>query len=399
MRGLPRFIGPLAALALLGGCEPTLDDVRAWKGLSEGPRQIAAIIPDGDRSPDLRLGAAMILVDLGEVFALADALKATPDSDRQSIVENMLPRLLALLKVDDVDQAAKAKDALFYLGGYLPAAKRDKAGKSIIAWATADFSGRFAAGRTTLVQVLPDMGTASVPALLKLLAEGEAIPEVVKILSSFESQAVHDEAATTLVGLIDGLGDKAPPEAWSHVDRFVSPKLTPFLLAQLKDPDVSAELKDRYFDHVATCGGPEAAPGLAKLMAQRDMRWIAAQALLALDDLAGLQRVLKSLPTLDKGYRAPELSDEISFFCNKTVAQLKASKAAVQAALVGALSAARPTAAATAATCLKLHGASEAIPALQLLARSKTVLPGWKGRAPVGALAQEAIAAIRQRGE
>ena len=389
----------IAALGLLASCEPKLDDVRTWENLQEGPRKIAALIPDVDKSLQLRVGAAMVLIDIEEVFPLADALKATPQGDRQIIVQALLPDLLAMLAGKDAAAGAKAKDTLYYVGGYLPAGEREKAGRAVIEWATSDFSGRFAAGRTTLAQVLPEMGTGSVPALVRLLAEGEAIPEVAKILSSFESQAVHDEASTALVGLISRLGDKAPPEAWSHVDRFVSPKLTPFLLEQLADPRTPAERKDRYFDHVASCGGPAAAPGLAKLVADHDMRWIATQALLSLDDVGGLKRALAALPDEDKAYESPDLYDEVRFLCTKTVAKLKGSKAAVQAALIAALNPKRPLATVTAAYCLLGHGASEALPALKPLAKSKRALHGWKGKAALGNVVTEAIAAIVKRGE
>ena len=393
------LVGVAGAVGVLAACEPSLDEVRAWKDLQQGPQKIAALIPNGEKTLTLRVGAAMVLIDIEEVFPLADALKATSEADRNVIVQALLPDLLASLAGADIAAGAKAKDTLFYVGGYLPEAEREKAGRAVIAWATSDFSGRFAAGRTTLAQVLPEMGTGSVPALIGLLAEGEAIPEVVKILASFESQAVHDQAATALVGLITRLGDKAPPEAWSHVDQFVSPNLTPFMLQQLADPRVPAERKDRYFDHIATCGGPEAAPGLAKLVADHDMRWIAIQALLALDDVGGLKRALAALPATDSAYESPDLYDEVKFFCTKTVANLKGSRAAVQAALVGTLDAKRPLAAITAAYCLLGHGASESIPALKPLAKSKTALAGWKGKATLGDVVDEAIEAIEKRGE
>lgn len=409
MSGAPKLVDKAAgawalavvacALGPLSGCEPTLEDVRVWQTLQDGPRKIAALVPDVEKSLELRVGAAMLLVDIEEVFPLADALKATPEADRTTIVKAMLPSLLSMMQGKDVAAGAKAKDTLFYIGGYLPAEEREKAGKAIIKWATDDFSGRFAAGRTTLAQVLPEMGTGSVPALVKLLAEGEAIPEVVKILASFESQTVHDEAATALIGLIRRLGEKAPPEAWSHIDRFTSQQLTPFLLEQLTKADTPAERKDRYFDHVATCGGPAAAPGLAALVPDHDMRWIAAQALLSLDDVGGLKRMLAALPASDAAYKAPDLYDEVRFFCTKTVSKLQGSKAAVQAALIAALNPARPLPTVTAAYCLSGHGASEAIPGLRPLAKSKQGLPGWKGAATLGDVVAEAITAIEKRGD
>lgn len=389
----------IGAAALLSSCEPKLDDVKTWENLQDGPLKIAALIPDVEKSLELRIGAAMILIDIEEVFPLADGLKASSEADRLVIVQALLPKMLAMLAGKDAAAGAKAKDTLYYVGGYLPPGERDKAGRAVIEWATADFSGRFAAGRTTLAQVLPEMGTGSVPALVRLLAKGEAIPEVVKILASFESQAVHDESASALVGLIERLGEKAPPEAWSHLDRFTSPNLTPFLLKQLADPRTPAEHKDRYFDHIPSCGGAQAGPGLAKLMADHDMRWIAAQSLLALDDVGGLKRALAALPAQDAAYESPDLHDEVRFFCTKTVAKLQGSKAAVQAALIAAIDTKRPLATATATYCLTGHGASEAIPALRPFANSRISLPGWKGKATLGDVATEAIKAIEKRGE
>lgn len=394
---------PAAALALGAllacGCEPKPETVRAWAETADGPRKIAALIPDGTRSVPLRVLAATTLVNLGEVFALADAMRATAEADRRAILVALLPGLLGALAGDDVAAGGRAKDALFYVGGHLPDAERQKAGAAVIEWAGADFSGRFAEGRATLAQVLPEMGTATVPRLIALLRDGEAIPEIAKVLSSYESQAVHDQAAAALVEVIERHGEKTPPEAWDALNLFRSAALTPLLLKQLNDKRVPAERKDAWFEHLPKCGGPEAGPGLGRLLKDHEMRWIAAQALLDLEGVEGIRRVLAELPATDAAYEPGGLYDPVRFFCKQRVEALKVSRATIQATLLPGLDPARPLAAATAMACLEEHGATEAVAALKPLAKSRTALPGWKGRATLGDLAAQAIAAIRARGE
>lgn len=389
----------LAACLTIAACEVSLEDMSKWKDLKDGERRIAAIVPDETRSHEIRVAAALLLVDIDQPFVLADALKQTEAASRTKIVAALAPSLIEMLGGKQEDQP-KAKDALYLIGGYLDGEARTGAARAVIDWAVEDFPGRFALGQTTLAQVLPALGTASVPGLLKQLATGEAIPEVVKILAQFEAAAVHEQGAEALVTLIRTQGKKAPKEAWTHLTKLITPALTPFLLEKIADPSVDVNLKDRYFDHLVKCGGPEAAPGLAKLLADHDLRWVAAQDILQLEGLAGVKRVFASLPAND-AYEASELYDEVHFFCMRRLPKIEGDAAAIQAALIAELKPKRPLPAALAAHCLELRGNKAALPALKKLAKVNKALTGWKDgkKAKLGAVAKAAMAAISARGD
>lgn len=395
-----RLVAVLATGALVvGACEVSVEDMRQWKDLADGERRIAGIIPDETRSQEIRVGAALLLVEIEQPFVLADALKQTKAESRAAIVSALTPRLLEMLGGKPEDQP-RAKDALYLIGGYLVGADRAHAARAVIDWAVEDFSGRFALGQSTLGQVLPELGTASVPGLLKQLATGEAIPEVVAILASFESAAVHEQAADVLTTLIRTQGKQAPLEAWRNVTKLTTPALTPFLLEKIADPSVDVNLKDLYFDHVVKCGGPAASPGLAKLVASHDLRWVAAQDIVELEGLAGLRRVLASLPDSDT-YEASELFDEVQFFCKRRLQKIEADPAEVRKALVDSLDPKRVLTSALAAHCLELRGTKEDVAALKKLAKAGEAVTGWKDgeKAKLASIAKAAIDAIAARGD
>jgi len=386
----------LVTLIVGGACDVSVEDMRKWKDLKDGERRIAAFVSDSGRSMPQRVTAAMVLVEIDQSFILADALKQSEAKDRQQIVSGMLPKLLEMLKGKPKDQP-RAKDALYLVGGYLDVEDRTKAARAVATWATEDFAGRFASGQTTLAQVLPELGTASVPGLLRQLETGEAIPEVVTILSAFESQPVHDQAVATLVDLIRKEGSQAPKEAWNSLTKFTTPELTPFLLEKIADKSLELGLRDRFLAHVQKCGGPQTVPGLAKLLEVHDVRWVAAQDLADYADVDGLEKVLASLPATD-AYEETELYDEVHFFCSRRLPLLKAGKARVEKVLIAALSPKRVLSSVVAAHCLELYGTKEAAGPLKALLKAKQPVTGWKdGETKLSAVAKAAVEAIDKR--
>ena len=385
--------------ALLPACELTPKDIREWQSFKDGDRRIAAVVVDPSRTLMIRATALEVLAQSGSVVVLADALQKAPKEDRSKLTKAILPGLLTMMDGSEQEQV-HAKDALFYIGGYLQGDDRETAAKAILGWAMVDFSGRYARGRTTLDQVLPALGEGSVEALLALLASGEAIPEVTDILVRMESNRARDEGAKTLMNLLKKGGAEAPKESWYALERFVTPLLVPFVVSKLADPEFPDELKDIYFDHVVKCGGVAAVAGLAGLMADHKLRWIAAEHLLELDDVAGLQRALTSLPASDSEYESEDLFLEINFFCKNAVPRLKADKARVEEALVAGLSSPSALSAATTAHCLGLHGRAGSLEALKATPDQGRVVPAWKDERAVklGDIVTTAAEAIESRG-
>ena len=146
------------------------------------------------------------------------------------------------------------------------------------------------------------------------------------------------------------------------------------------------------------CGGPGAAPGLAGLLSDHDLRWIAVQHILTLEKLDGLRRVLGALPAVDDGYEDGELYDEVHFFCTRNLPTFKFGAAALQATLLGALDPERPIAALTAAHCLRDLGGPETVAPLQALAGEQAAVAGWKTEeATLGSIATAAVETIEER--
>ena len=125
------------------GCDVSVEDMRKWKDLKDGERRIAALVADPGRSMEQRIMAALVLVEIDQTFVLADALKQSEPTDQAAIVSGLLPKLLEMLKGKPEDQA-KAKDAIYMIGGYLDGEARTRSARAVAEWALEDFAGRFA---------------------------------------------------------------------------------------------------------------------------------------------------------------------------------------------------------------------------------------------------------------
>ena len=185
-----------AAALLLAGCKVSSDDVQQWKDTVKGPTRLAAVIGSDRYSPELRVEAALAMVEMDrtDVDALGllkkslDDLQTEDPAAVETIVGGMVPRLEALLADSpegggngpDLIQV-RAKDAAYMIIPYASEEKRQALIHSVLAWYSADFEGRSLAGDYSAEQVTRALGGEAANQLVEALNEKMMPAAMIKI--------------------------------------------------------------------------------------------------------------------------------------------------------------------------------------------------------------------------
>ena len=93
----------LALLALATGCKVTSDDVEHWKGTVKGPGKIVAVVLAEKYPMELRMRAALALVEMerSDVDGLAElqrALQRLPEATQREMIDGITPGLIPLMQ-------------------------------------------------------------------------------------------------------------------------------------------------------------------------------------------------------------------------------------------------------------------------------------------------------------
>ena len=184
------------AALLLAGCKVSSDDVQQWKDTVKGPTRLAAVIGSGRYSPELRIEAALAMVEMDrtDVDALGllkkslDDLQTEDPAAVKTIVGGMVPRLEALLADSpegggngpDLIQV-RAKDAAYMIIPYASQEKRQALIHSVLAWYSGDFEGRSLAGDYSAEQVTRALGGEAANHLVEALNEKMMPAAMIKI--------------------------------------------------------------------------------------------------------------------------------------------------------------------------------------------------------------------------
>jgi len=388
----------LASALQLQSCALEPDDLRRWLAQENGAGRVAALVPDRQQSHELRVAAVRLLTEQGAVLALTDALALTPPEDRAGLVDALVPTLAGMLQGGVAEQQVRAKEIIFYVGGYAGPAEQQQLIQLVLRWATEDFPGRSRLGSNHLSKVLPALGSQVAVPLLRQLRNGTALQETSATLLALRSPEVERATAIVLEEKMRQSLPQAPLPLVNSLLAINSAKLTPLLIDVAANPQVDKGVRNGFLDHVLDCKGPAAGPGLARLLADTDLRWYAAGNLLELEKLDGVRRVLLSLPEQARYREQPEeLFNNVDSFC-EAVGRLQERREAVEQVLLEGLQSAAWPGKLTAMHCLGLLGSRAAAAELERASLYTRRIPGWKpADSTLGQVAQQALARVKER--
>ena len=428
------LLASVAVVASLAGCRPTSEKIQRWKETEAGPRKLAAAVADAELALPLRGEAALALIEIRELEALVEAVRGTSPAAQGALMTALAQTLLARLEGSAAPAARptaiEAKDALFALREWIPAAARGLADEGLIRWLVADWVGR-SAGDHSGAKIARAIGGAAAPVLAEGLRRAEAGVAVVfaQLLRELGSGADRERAAALLIERLrerDGLAREAgyqalaalaSPLGRSHLlaaaqsgatsDRVLAllalakaPAVAslPALGALAGGPRIPAAVREAAFTALEAVAAPATADVLAAILARdadEKVRYRAVEALVACCGAAGAERLLAALPP-GYSYRRLDVSDFVE-------RDLKDIGAAVVPVLRRALASPSWIARVIAVRVLGELGSEADVAALRTLLTDQTPLRGWQGgdaasRAGGATVAAEARAAIERLG-
>lgn len=206
----------VAAVAVLGGCKVTGDDVEAWKGTVKGPGKIVAVLLSDNYDMDLRASAALALIemersDVNGVAELRKALARLEEPARQEVVRRIASDLRRLMMGGDAAEGEgpspaqiQAKDAAYVLIPEAGPEVRKELTDAVVSWYSVDFNGRSLAGNYSAEQVVRSLGAPAAKQLVDALNPRMPQPAIVKIaelIGEVGNPPTKERAAERLVAM------------------------------------------------------------------------------------------------------------------------------------------------------------------------------------------------------
>jgi hypothetical protein len=166
----------VVATLLIGACnKPSHDNVEKWRNTEEGPDRLAKALADADVDLDVRAHAAEALISLGKVDTVTPIVAQLSPEVRDAFFTKLTPRLWAVAKIVEADQAptgkqVRAKDGLFELRAFADGPRRDEIDNDLLDWLTAGdfYDERAGMGDHTGEKIIRAIGIKAGPKMVQV---------------------------------------------------------------------------------------------------------------------------------------------------------------------------------------------------------------------------------------
>ncbi len=219
-----RAFAALVAAFCLAACHVTTADIAHWKRTQKGPGKIVAVLLSHEYPTELRVDAALALVEMERVdvdgveqLGLAVERLAADDRARLgAIVDGLAPELVRLLAAGatppaaDADPASaappllqvRAKDAAFRVSAHASAGAKARLGRALLDWFAADYPRRAMIGAVSAEQAAEAFGEEGAMMLVRAMTERmpkEMLPRMAERAAAIGNAATKSAAAERLV--------------------------------------------------------------------------------------------------------------------------------------------------------------------------------------------------------
>lgn len=430
----------LLVLVPLAACKYTAEDIEEWKGTRRGPGKIKALLLAEKYPTELRVRAAMALIEMNRedvqpLRELAEAFRRIPAEQRGPILAGMVPAIEATLRAPATERGPapaqiRAKDAAFLLLDFATGMERTRLEDALLAWVCADFNTRFLMGENSADKIILAIGPRAGRALVATLTPDqlaiEKITELIKEIGDPQAKAAASaqlvmvataqqatprgirEPTLNAMFTIGGqpviefafnLASQTPPQdpqasrqfvnvqvlamrtIKGHIDATVLDRL--FVLATNRN--LPPLLRDEAFERISELRNPASLPRLWPMLADEDerVRWRAGELILDAGGPAVVREFLTKLPAGRTEY--PER--ETGAYADKIAAMTPPPLDQVRPMLVAESFIARYLA----VRIVSQRGGREDVPILQQLVSDRTRIPGREPPVTVGDEARRAV--------
>ncbi len=427
----------VVALGLMAAaCESaTSEKIQTWKGTEKGPAKIEDTLRSANAPAGLRAEAAAALVDIGRPEKVDEIMATIPAGERWEILKSLVEIYIKGMSSPQLPKVRDARDGLFSLRQYAPPEEQKRIDQVLLASIEKDLlDGRMSGGRHSLEKMLPAIGTASGPMLVRLLGDPKApYRGLAELLVKVGDAETRDKGGAALIGRMVP-GKPMPNDMWISLGMIGGPTATEFLLGKMQkgspddavaaaralqqsrfpaalpvalkiagDAKATGELRDEAFGVVERIGGPEAQKGLVKIIAEdknEKVRYRAHEAALVVGKGDAIRPALEAF--------SPKLvfkREDVVDFLVKDISKLgEKAKPQVLATLGSPSALARMTAvlaleAPVSATLTGHMGGAEDAAALLKLGDDKATIKGFPAGTSVGAEAKRVAVLLGSKGK
>jgi hypothetical protein len=228
-RGGLALWGTLLGIFAAGGCAVDEKDLARWEGTLEGPKRLSAVITHDKYPYSLRVEAAVSLIRMkprkGQHVGLKRLVEETlvemPPAQRDKIVEDLIPRIIAELRKPPpapaqggksvADPSFTYKDAAYMMLTFdktqiiTNQAKKKELMGALTEWAMADFERRLNDRNQTygMEQLLRQIGPSSVVGLPKLMTkESRNLSKIADLVARLGDKETKELASRQLVDVM-----------------------------------------------------------------------------------------------------------------------------------------------------------------------------------------------------
>jgi hypothetical protein len=432
-----RFIAAVVVLGLaMSACDgPTSERVKTWKGTEKEPDKIEAALRDPTVPAGLRAEAAAAMADIGRPEKADEILAAIPAAQRWEILKSLMEIYIKGMASPQLPKVRDARDGLFSIRQFAPPEEQKRIDGVLIASIEKDLAdGRFSSGgRHSFEKMLSAMGTQSGPLLVRLIGDPKApYRGLSELLVKVADSATREKGGAALVARVEP-GRVIPNDLWLSLGMVGGSTVVDFLLGKLQkgsaedalsaakalqqsrfptalsvalriaaDPKANKELRGECFGIIEKIGGPDAAKGVLRIIAEDKsdiVRYRAHEAALAAARAEAIVPALQAFsPKLE--YKREDIVD----FLVKDISKVGPSaKSWVLAALASPSPLARMTAVlaleAPVGGSLGGHmGSAEDVPVLNRLFDDKATIKGFPAGVTVGSEAKRVAAILGSKG-
>jgi hypothetical protein len=180
-----------ALLSALAGCQVDQEKIDLWKMTENGPKKLAGTLIDPDQDMEMRVAAAVALVELENWDLYRESFQKMEKADAQKVVAALAPKLGGIAKGEGAGPAEKtlskrqidAKDGLFLLLDVTGPETRAAVEGPLIAWCVeGNYNIRAMAGYNTRA-IAKKIGAPAALALTGLLTMDQiAIEPIAKLI-------------------------------------------------------------------------------------------------------------------------------------------------------------------------------------------------------------------------
>jgi hypothetical protein len=321
------------------GCKVEYEDIERWKTTIKGTAKITSVLA-GERYPiDLKVRAAIALIEIDAFKEFEAGLKQNPPKFRDPLIKKITVELERMILRGSkpgnppTKEEVKAKDSLFLMLKLANKQTRKKIEDILIKWTTADFNYRYLTGKVNTEIIMKKIGPRACDSLIKLLEpQSPVLLYVIRLINTICKESYINKARKKLVHIakltepripelvLEGLGTiKGKIPAEYLVNYITTPNISKkqqiFALRALRltreasvveevfaiaqNAEIDESVRDEAFDFILESKNPKVLELIWPLLKDKNekVRWRGVDIILTIGRSKFIKRLLSSLPT------------------------------------------------------------------------------------------------------